>query len=467
MSAQPGKDAAIIAEYRLLNALIHNKDHRRDSRVHEDVFLHETAKSIYKAIEDLDRLDLAITEAALLQAGNEIDYSVNKNIVSAIYTIDNGTTTLDDILNMLSSERIKASIQDNIRSLQGIIDKGGKLDYEAVTQKLFDIDLVLQSGGVTSLLQSLTQWTDLYVKDLEERANGRWRPYGDELLDRELLKGAYPGAITTIAAATGQGKTSYVVNILNSLINMQVPCIGATLELGSVDMYDRLISLRRKIPLQDLYSHDPSTIQAIIDVVNEERKTLEENQNFFLVDEPSLSLARLRSIIKEYKQRTKNSYAIVFVDLATQLRDFTKSSSGMNLANSIEIAMNEANSIAKELGVHFVFVVQFNRDADNYKISSVEDLELLRPSLNDIKNSQAIAERSRVVLGIFRRKPYADRSLQHIPEAASLEDIMEVQILKSTNGAVGKILKYYFDGTYFTITPILEDQMAATLDIDY
>ncbi len=184
------------------------------------------------------------------------------------------------------------------------------------------------------------------------------------------------------------------------------------------------------------------------------------------MDEPSLSLARLRPIIKEFKQRTKSKTVTVLVDLATQLREFTKSANGMNMANSIDVAMNEATALAKAENSHLIFIVQFNRDADSYKISSIDDLELLRPSLNDIKNSQAIAERSRVVLGLFRKKPYADRSLQHIPEAAEIEDIMEVQILKSTNGAVGKILKYYFDGIYFSVTPMLEDSTAA-IDIDY
>jgi len=464
---QPGKDAATIAEYRLLNALIHDKAHRRDSRVHEELFVHETAKSIYKAIESLDQLNIQVTEASLLQEGNALDYSVNKAIVDAVYNFDTGTDTLDDILATLASERVRLSLQEHVRNLQAAINKGGKLNYENVAQKLFDIDLVLQTGGGgNSVLQSLPQWTDAYIEDLKERAAGRWRPYGDELLDRELIKGAYPGAITTIAAATGQGKTTYVTNIVNNLINMQVPCINATLELGSIDVYDRLIAIRRKIPLEALYSHDPDVINSIISVVQEERKLLEENKNFYLVDEPSLSLARLRPIIKEFKQRTKSKTVTVLVDLATQLREFTKSANGMNMANSIEVAMNEANALAKEENAHLIFIVQFNRDADSYKISSIDDLELLRPSLNDIKNSQAIAERSRVVLGLFRKKPYADRSLQHIPEAAEIEDIMEVQILKSTNGAVGKILKYYFDGMYFSVTPMLEDSTAA-IDIDY
>lgn len=464
---QGGRDAAIVAEYRLLNALIHNSAYRNDSRIYDEMFLHETAKSLYHAILRLDQDEIPLSEASLLQAGNEIDYSVTKAIVDAVYNIDVGASTLDDIIVTLSAEKTRVAVAAKLRELQKVIDKSGALNQEEIVRHLFDVDLLLKQGGIQSPLKDFAQWSDQYIDELRQRATGKTYPYGDELLDNELLKGAYPGAITTLAASTGQGKSSYVLNIVNSLINMNVPCIYVTLEMSAIDTYDRLISLRRRIPLHDLYSHDAATINSIITVVEEERRELQNNKNFYLVDEPSLSLARLRALVKEFKQRTKNEYVLVFVDLATQLRDFTKSSSGMNLANSIEVAMNEANAIAKELGIHFVFVVQFNRDADNYKVSTLEDLEVLRPSLNNIKNSQAIAERSRVVLGAFRKKYYADKFLQHIPEAAELADIMEIQILKSSNSAVGKILKYYFDGAFYSITAMLDDDKALPVDIEY
>ena len=78
MSNKAGNEAVIYAEYRLLNALVLDEDHRRDSRVHSDLFVHETAKSVFKALDRLDRDDIHITEASLFQAANEIDFNVTK-----------------------------------------------------------------------------------------------------------------------------------------------------------------------------------------------------------------------------------------------------------------------------------------------------------------------------------------------------------------------------------------------------
>lgn len=145
------------------------------------------------------------------------------------------------------------------------------------------------------------------------------------------------------------------------------------------------------------------------------------------------------------------------------------SKNGKSVANSYEEAMNILNALAKSENVHIMGVVQFNRNADSYKISTLEDLDIMRPSLNDIKNSHAIAERSRVVLSAFRKKYYADRYLTHIPEAAELADIMEIQVLKNSSGMVGTLLKYMFEGTFFRLTPMLDEDVRESLpvEIDY
>ena len=146
------------------------------------------------------------------------------------------------------------------------------------------------------------------------------------------------------------------------------------------------------------------------------------------------------------------------------MREF-KATANSNMANSIEIAMNELSALAKTENVHIFGVVQFGRQADNIKIHSIEELNELRPNLNAIKNANAIAERSRVVLGLFHPKLYVDKYLVPLnaPGCDNFEDTIEVQILKNSNGSAGKIFKYMLIPEQFKLMPI-EDEVEKRMD---
>lgn len=449
-------DYVIMAEYRLLNALIHSEIYAHDARVHEDMFPHEIAKSIHKAVVKMYDKSIKITEASLFQYANEIDYNVTNEVVNRVITIDDGVDNLDDILEIVFRAKQKRAFNDKMHELMRDASANGDIDSIELMSKLYDAEAILAQLDDKTLLQSLDDWMDSYIKDLEGRADKTSYPFGDMLLDEALTKGAYPGAITTVAGATGQGKSAYVLNLLSRMIDQSIPAIYLSLEMGSTDTADRLVSLRKGIPTRDLF--DPGDhLDSIIRLVKEEREDLKDNHNFYFSDEPSLSLVELVGLIKDFKARTKSDYCVIAIDLLTQLKDFMESSPGMNLAQSMERAMNKLNIIAKKENVHFIAVVQFNRDADNLKVTEIKDIDMLRPSLNNIKNAQAIAERSRAVLGIFRPKYYADRYLPDDPEVEYMEDIMEVQVLKQSNGGTPRLL-YDFDGEVFQVTPYEEKE---------
>jgi len=457
-STSAGAEYVVHAEYRLLNALVHDEDSRQDSRVHEDLFIHEIAKSIYTAIEQLDAANIEITNASLFQAANELDYNVNRAVVDAVFSVDDqGASSLNDVLLTLEKARKKKEAADIIIAMQSVSAKNGSLDEEAISQHMMELDRVLKSGYRMSSLKDFQAWSEDYIVELKERAAGRRYPYGDPFLDEHIYKGAYPGAITTIAAGTGQGKSTYILNMINTLLDSFVPCMYISLEMSGVDTYDRLIALRKGIPIQALHAND-ETLFSIINIVEEEKNSLRENTRFYFVEDPNISLVRLRALIKEFKQRSNSDYAVVAVDLVTQVRDFMQTKGTGTVASAMELAMNELNALAKEQRVHILAVVQFNREAENYKVSSIDDLDMLRPTLSNIKNSAAIAERSRIVLGLFRKKFYADRYLVDDPNAAELPDILEVSVLKNSSGAVGKRFKYLFQGEQFKVTPLLDDE---------
>lgn len=453
----------IQAEYRLLHCLIEHRECLNDARVTESLFVHPSAKSIYTTICELYKRNLPITKAELLQSCKDI--GVTSGVIDTVFAIDDAAPSLDTILPDLLQERSKKELLEKLDSLRELISLDTELDTDEVLRRLYECDdFVLKGSHDKSPLMSVGDWMDAYVEDLHQRKSGKKYSYGDLNLDEEFFKGAYPGAITTIAAMTGSGKSTLTLNLMNNLIEQNSPCMYISLEMGAVDTMDRLIAMRKGIPNDELYNQ--GNIDSVIESAEEEREALFNRNKFYFVEDPSIDITKLRAMIREFKQRTREDYCLVAIDLLTQLKGFNVSSNkGTSNAMSIELAMNDLNALAKEENVHIIGVVQFKRDSDAIKISSLDDLERARPTLGEIKNSGAISERSRVVLGIFRPKMVAERFRQALtePEQAALDamdDVMEVQVLKNSSGNVGRIFKYLFDNQCFKLLPIVSDEQA-------
>ena len=144
------------------------------------------------------------------------------------------------------------------------------------------------------------------------------------------------------------------------------------------------------------------------------------------------------------KKMLKTDYLVVTIDLVGMLSDFGTE------AFQIEKSMNRLHEIARRQNIHFILITQANREMHKSKIKTLDDLDLLKPNLKLIKNSGAFAERSRAILGLFRRKHYMQQYFPEDPRLELEEDIVEVMLLKQNAGPIS-LLKYLFfpEITYF------------------
>jgi replicative DNA helicase len=446
-------DYLIAAEFRFLNGLISNPDWLNDSRVYVDALFHDTAKAIFTAIENNIKLGHTISEAGLFQSANEIDYNVNKETITYIFGLENENPNLDDLLRVLRKGTQKFTFKSILEDITEHINSHEDLDVSLVSNLVSDMTRVVNDSFDKSLMKSMKDWSDVYSEELKSRLSGKSYLFGDLHLDKALPRKAAPGQVILLAGATGSGKSTYALGLVNGFINLNIPSIYISLEMDEIASYDRLLAQRVNIPVNEMYNSGDALLP-IIKSFEEERKDLDKASNFYFVEEPNLSIIHIHSIIREFKQRTGNNYAIVIIDLLTMVKEFQETAGGLNLANAIESGMNKVNAIAKEENVCILGVVQFNRQADSLKVNSIDELEMLRPQINHIKNAHALAERSRVVISAFRPKYYAVRMLPDSPEVEDMEDIMECQIIKNSQGQVGQIMRYLFEGDVFRLTPI-------------
>ena len=297
---------------------------------------------------------------------------------------------------------------------------------------------------------------DDYTLELEERKKGLHYPFNDTYLDTTLVKKAAPGQIILLAGATGTGKSIYGLHLMSGLVNSGIPCMYFSPEMDEISTMDRWMAMRRKIPISEWYSSGAS-MDSLIGIVKEEKELLKGSM-FRFIDSPDIGLDKILHFIRDFKAAYKVNYAIIFIDLITQVKEFldTQGNKSSTLPTIIEKAINKVNEMAKKEDVCIVAIAQMNRDTDSAKVATVQDLQKLRPTRNNIKNSSALAERSRTVLSIFREKYYADTLLPNDPDTLIMPDVLEVQVVKQNMGKSGGIGKYNFNGPTFELNELLE-----------
>jgi len=218
---------------------------------------------------------------------------------------------------------------------------------------------------------------------------------------------------------------------------------------------DRFMAMRLRTQLRDFMPRSAVEREEsdILDMVKQERKRLESNDKYISLDDPVLNCVKLEKLVEQVKKRLHTDYLVTFIDLATMMKEF----SGED-PKGYEKGMDRLNQMAKQLKVHFVLLVQANQKSlEAHRPSTLNGLSVFRPSLANIKNSGGIAERSRTVLSVFREKYYATRFFPDDEDVAGLDDVVEIQVLKQSNGAVGRKLNYLHVEGQFLLLPIEEN----------
>ena len=282
-------------------------------------------------------------------------------------------------------------------------------------------------------------------------------PTGIRILDKYNTIGYYPKYITTIFGASGSGKTTAAINLINASINLQYPTVYDSLELSKQFVTDKLIAARNGIPFDTLLNvtdeKGEDISDSLIDLIESERRKIESHNRFVLMEEVNQSIADLDYEIPHIKKFMGVNFLVLHIDLATMLKDFNKG--GDSTASVYEKAMNAEHELARKHNIHIVNYVQALRDQHNVVIKDVEDIEKFRPRLNSIKNSSAFEERSRVVIGLFRPYYYAERYLKDNPAIELMSNILEMQFLKQSMGTL-PTLEFLFKGDISRIFPFKE-----------
>lgn len=458
-----------FAEKRLLRALYNNPEYFDDNRVDIDLLSSMSTKNVFTALQNLVGKGIKPTRDALLQEYSVIDLDASPYVVDIISDDSVKNENLTDIIDQLKDFKKRREAVASLKSAIKTIENTARVtdeQYEKIDEDIINATSQLNPKSNEhdiNDVMTFEQWFNSYKPEFAKRQNGKVYWFRNYMFDSLVEDGPQPGEIGIIASASGSGKSTVCANLVNGFIETHIPTAYYSLEMSQVATMDRILAKRCHIPYKKI-KNPGDDYDEILAEIEAQRKELKDNPLFRFCDSGDVSLKKLEKDIKRFQKETNTRYWIVVVDLLSMVSDFTKFTAGANFAQGIEVAVNKLSALAKKLGVHFIGVLQLNRNAEAQGgINSIDDLDKLKPNRAQIKNANAFLERARYVVTTFRKLPYAKLFLKEEEYEGQLDDIIEVSIVKLNNGEIGESMYGIFDAEYFDILPIEKEETEADI----
>ena len=443
-------------------------------RLRKDDFYLPAHQDIFTVMTLLLQKDQPIDEEFIkkeLIKLKKFDESVMLEILSA-NPISNTKAYVDEIkdkslkrhLLTLTTEIKRVTVEEELPSAEVV---------DIVEKKLYDITQDNQTSDFKDS-PKMTFDTMEYIKEMKARGNSVLVGVdtGFHELNR-MTTGFGKGDLVIVAARPAMGKTSFILNTVNSLITQGKGVAFFSLEMPAEQLMLRLLSIQTSIPLQKLRVGDMnddqwSSLNGAIDKMN--------SAKLFVDDQGSININQLRSKLRKLKnQHPEIEIAVI---------DYLQIMSGVgNQDRHLQVSemSRGLKMLARELNMPIVALSQLNR--------GLESRNDKRPMLSDIRESGSIEQDADIILFVYRDDVYLYKEEKEREKAAKAEgkeftptyiekeeEDAEIIIGKQRNGPTGHVklvfqkkLTRFVDATPFAkgVETIYEnvDTRSANIDI--
>lgn len=202
-----------------------------------------------------------------------------------------------------------------------------------------------------------------------------------------------------IGAATGTGKSGFMLNLMNDLMD-RYQCIYFNIEMSKSTIYKRLISIRANIQIKDIEEPKSEYQRGLIDTAIDE---IEKSK--IIIEHSTNDIKQIKNILTKYK--SKDKHTVIFVDHMGLLNIDNKKS----LYEQTTAVAKELRQMCLEYDCTIISASQLNRE--NYK-SEKASIYMLKDS-GELENSA-----SRIIL--LYKKDKDDKNSNMIVDLAKNRD---------------------------------------------
>ena len=381
-------------------------------------FYRQPHRLIYRAIENLAArslpadLMLVVDE---LERGENLDGAGGTAYLSVLANEVPTSFNVRYYAEIVKRNAVLRQVIDGARALSDMSYERGADADEVVAhaqELLFQLAANTDSGSYQHVRELLGPYVDdlLARKDQGDSLSGVHT--GFARLD-ELLGGFQPSDLITVAARTGVGKTSFMLNLAwRAAGQHRVPVAIFTLEVSPRQLTQRLLSMQTRIDSSKL--RDADLTDAEFGIIGTEAGNLSEFP-IYLDDTPALTELQLRS--KARRLKLDHHIGLVIIDYLQLMRPHRDHE---NRAQQISQITRSLKQLARELEVPVIAGAQLSR--------AIEMRGGQKPRLSDLRESGSIEQDSDVVIFLYSEED--ERS--HI---GNLD--LKIEVAKHRHGQTG------------------------------
>ena len=319
-----------------------------------------------------------------------------------------------DLRNLLNAANdISAMVYDGEEDVSTIIDKSEK--------RIMDVSSRRNLGDFEPLRD--------IVMDTIERINVVYEAHGGltgiptDFTDLDkLTSGLQPSDLILVAARPSMGKTAFTLNIASNVaIRGRKTVAFFSLEMSKSQLMQRILCSEtcldaQKVRIGDLPSPDWDRLINMADVIG--------NAPLYIDDTAGIQINELRS--KARRLKAQHGLDLIIIDYLQLMQGSGKVSGDNRQAEIAEIS-RALKALARELNVPIIALSQLSR--------SVENRQIKRPMLSDLRESGSLEQDADIVMFLYR-EDYYDKETKD-------KNITEVIVAKHRNGPVDTVKLFF------------------------
>lgn len=408
-------------------------------------FYRESHRLIFSAMADLadknEPIDLVTLSTALKSKGHLEQVGGG----AYLYTLSDYVPTSANIAyycKIVSGKAAERRVLNHTQTAATMIYQG-----ESLTEVISELEKAIQLPTANKTTEPVSAKDSLRdaVKILEQRYESKGViqgiSYGLGCLDK-VTDGLHRGDLIIIAGRPSMGKTTFALNILESVCASGLSGLLFSLEMSRQNNIDKMISSQGKVKYHHIRGgqFDGGDWQRII-----KASSRIHDWRLFIDDTPAISLYELRSKARRLK---KKQLDVIVVDYL-QLMTLPSKDSRVQGLGEVSRGLKQ---LARELDVAIIALSQLSRSVDSRNDK--------RPVMSDLRDSGEIEQDADVILFPFRPASYCQQCKDRVDDGnhnyrehgAKAEIIIE----KQRNGERNLSIPVVWLGEYQTFLPLGE-----------
>jgi replicative DNA helicase len=355
-----------------------------------DHFFRDTHRTIYKAFvklyqqERLCSVDNIIDELERRGRLEEVGGRGHLLFLANAFAQDGVEAHAENVIHKAKMRRLSYAASEILKLALDEDDNA----MERAQQIIFEIAMETDMSQTITFTEALAEYMTDLKKRRQEAKDGAAQglPTGYVDLDR-LLGGLQPGALCTVGALTGFGKSALSTNIALNIAIQSKHVMLVSLEMSHKEIVQRILATDAEIDQSSL--RDATLDDQEMYSLEIRAKRLQQCD--IKIEDRAYSIGDICAKVKRVHSRKKLD--LIIVDYLQLIETIETRNKNTTRAQEVADLSRRLKRLAQELQIPVMVLVQLNR--------KVEDRQEQIPKLSDINESGGIARDSDVVMFLY------------------------------------------------------------------